>query len=63
MVADTEGSATAAAVSVMSETRLLCPPDETDYRQVLTFPEGYIDTACNYNYNYEVRVNLTVAER
>ena len=31
MVADAEGSATTAAVAVMSETRLLFPPDETDY--------------------------------
>ena len=31
MVADIEGSATAAVVAVMSETRLLFPPDETDY--------------------------------
>jgi hypothetical protein len=62
MVADDEGSATAAAVAVMSETRLLCPPDETE-PQVLTCQEGYIDKAYNYNCHYAVRVNVNVTER
>ena len=39
MVADAEGSATVAAVAIMSETRLLCLPDESDYGKSQLFPK------------------------